>query len=129
MRSWTRGCRSVRVVRAIWGYLRGEPFAAVGVSVYVCIVLVAVFAERLAPHDPRAILRVGRRVARYLPMTPENWLGTTSSLSPPLARSFSFAYHSSSRSNGSAPAAASFPSPTRFRVVPKAVPDTRCRRT
>jgi peptide/nickel transport system permease protein len=69
----------VRVVKSIWRYLRGEPFAAVGVSVYVVILTVALFAEKLAPHNPREILRAGRRVARYLPMSPEHWLGTTSS--------------------------------------------------
>lgn len=75
----TRGCRSVRGVRGILRYLRGEPFAAVGVAIYALIVTTAVFADRLAPHNPREILRVGRRVARYLPMSPEHWLGTTSS--------------------------------------------------
>lgn len=79
MPGWTRGCRSVRGARSIWRYLRGEPFAAVGVAVYALIVAVAVFAERLAPYDPREILRSGRRIARYLPMTPEHWFGTTSS--------------------------------------------------
>ena len=69
----------MRVVKSIWHYLRREPFAAVGVSVYVLILTVAVFAEKLAPHNPREILRAGRRVARYLPMSPEHWLGTTSS--------------------------------------------------
>lgn len=75
----TQGYPSVRVVRSVWKYLRGEPFAAVGVAVYVCIVTVAIFAEKIAPYDPREMLRSGRRVARYLPMTPDNWLGTTSS--------------------------------------------------
>jgi peptide/nickel transport system permease protein len=69
----------VRVVRSVLRYLRGEPFAAVGVGVYALILTTAIFADRLAPHDPRAILRVGRRVARYLPMSAEHWLGTTSS--------------------------------------------------
>jgi peptide/nickel transport system permease protein len=40
---------------------------------------VAVFAERLAPYDPQEILKVGRRVARYLPMSEDHLLGTTSS--------------------------------------------------
>ncbi len=85
----TPGCPSVRGARAgtpvaraasaVLAFLRGEPFAAVGASIYAVIVAVAIFADRLAPHDPRAMLRVGRRVARYLPMSPENWLGTTSS--------------------------------------------------
>ena len=69
----------MRVVRSVLAYLRGEPFAAVGVAIYVAILTTALFAERLAPYNPREILRVGRRVARYLPMSPEHWLGTTSS--------------------------------------------------
>ncbi len=60
-------------------FLRSEPFAATGAAIYAIIVLVAVFADRLAPYPPKAILRVGNRVARYLPMSPEHWLGTTSS--------------------------------------------------
>jgi peptide/nickel transport system permease protein len=39
----------------------------------------AVFANRLAPYDPKAILKVGNRVARYLPLSAEHWLGTNSS--------------------------------------------------
>jgi peptide/nickel transport system permease protein len=68
-----------RVVRRFLGFLRAEPFAAAGAFIYAVILLVAAFADRLAPYDPRAILMVGRRVARYLPMSPEHWLGTTSS--------------------------------------------------
>ena len=79
MPSSIQGCRLVRVVRAVLAYLRGEPFAAVGISVYVLILTTAIFADRLAPYDPREILRVGRRVARYLPMSADHWLGTTSS--------------------------------------------------
>jgi peptide/nickel transport system permease protein len=69
----------VHGVKTFFRYLRGEPFAAVGASIYGLIVLVAIFADRLAPHDPRKIIMAGRRVARYLPMSPEHWLGTTSS--------------------------------------------------
>ena len=69
----------MRAVRAAWRFLRGEPFALVGAAIYALIVVTAVFAEKLAPHDPREILRAGRRVARYLPISPEHWLGTTSS--------------------------------------------------
>ena len=79
MRPWTRGCRLVRVVRRVLAYLRSEPFAAVGAVIYALILGVALLADRLAPYDPREILRTGRRVARYLPMSAEHWLGTTSS--------------------------------------------------
>ncbi|HEX3347795.1 MAG TPA: ABC transporter permease [Acetobacteraceae bacterium] len=64
---------------AVGRWLRDEPFAAVGVAIYALIVAMAVLATRIAPYDPREILRTGRRVARYLPMSPEHWLGTTAS--------------------------------------------------
>ncbi len=67
------------VVRRLWRFLRGEPFAAVGAAIYAVIAVMALFADWLAPYDPRAILRTGVRVARYLPMSPSHWLGTTSS--------------------------------------------------
>ncbi len=69
----------MRAARAAWRFLRSEPFAFVGAAIYALIVVTAIFADKLAPHDPREILRVGRRVARYLPISPEHWLGTTSS--------------------------------------------------
>ncbi len=60
-------------------FFRSEPFAVAGAATYALIAFVALFADRLAPHDPRAILRVGARVARYLPMSEAHWLGTTAS--------------------------------------------------
>lgn len=60
-------------------FLRGEPFAAAGAAIYAAILLVAIFADRLAPYQPKAILKVGNRIARYLPISPDHWLGTTSS--------------------------------------------------
>ena len=69
----------MRGARSILRFLRGEPFALVGASIYAVIVVVAIFAERLAPYDPRAILKVGNRLARYLPISADHWLGTTSS--------------------------------------------------
>jgi len=41
------------------------------------IVIMALFAPQLAPYDPREMLRQGRRIARYLPISSEHWLGTT----------------------------------------------------
>jgi peptide/nickel transport system permease protein len=69
----------VRGASGFLRYLRGEPFAAVGAAIYAVIVFMAIFAERLAPYDPRAILKAGARIARYMPMSPEHWFGTTSS--------------------------------------------------
>ncbi len=60
-------------------FFRSEPFAIAGSAIYALIVAVALFADRLAPYDPRAILKTGVRVARYLPMSVDHWLGTTAS--------------------------------------------------
>ena len=60
-------------------FFRSEPFAIAGSAIYALIVAVALFADRLAPYDPRAILKTGARVARYLPMSVDHWLGTTAS--------------------------------------------------
>jgi peptide/nickel transport system permease protein len=60
-------------------FLAREPFAAVGVAIYAVIIALAVFANRISPHDPHEMLRVNRRIARYLPMSADFWLGTTAS--------------------------------------------------
>jgi len=72
-----QGSRSVRAASAVIRHLRDEPFAAVGGAIYVVILVMALFASQLAPYDPRAILREGRRIARYLPISRDHWLGTT----------------------------------------------------
>ena len=59
-------------------FLTREPFAAVGVAIYAVIIALAVFADRISPHDPHEMLRVNRRIARYLPISGDFWLGTTS---------------------------------------------------
>ncbi|HLY89664.1 MAG TPA: ABC transporter permease, partial [Acetobacteraceae bacterium] len=69
----------MRAASAVISHMRAEPFAAVGTGIYVVILAMAVFAPHLAPYDPRAILRQGHRIARYLPISVEHWLGTTSS--------------------------------------------------
>ncbi len=71
--------RGGRSILGFLRFLRGEPFAAVGSAIYAVIVVVAVFADRLEPYNPNAILKVGARVARYLPISADHWLGTTSS--------------------------------------------------
>jgi peptide/nickel transport system permease protein len=58
-------------------FLRKEPFAVAGAAIYAVTVTAAVFAPRLAPYDPHEMLRQGHRIARYLPISPEHWLGTT----------------------------------------------------
>ena len=53
--------------------------AVAGVAIYAVILAAAVLAERIAPYNPREILRANRRIARYLPPSADFWLGTTSS--------------------------------------------------
>lgn len=71
------GARWRFLVWALLRFLRGEPFAAVGAAIYMLVGAMAVFASALAPYDPRAILRDGHRIARYLPISAAHWLGTT----------------------------------------------------
>jgi peptide/nickel transport system permease protein len=59
------------------GYLRGEPFAAVGAAIYAVIVLVAISAPQIAPYDPHQLLTANHRLAKSLPVSPAHWLGTT----------------------------------------------------
>ena len=67
----------MRVASAAIKLLHREPLAAVGTAIYAVIVTMALFAPRIAPYDPRVILRQGRRIARYLPVSGDHWLGTT----------------------------------------------------
>jgi peptide/nickel transport system permease protein len=66
-------------MRAMGRFLRREPFALAGGAIYLVILFVAVFANQLAPYDPRSILKLGNRIARYQPISAEHWLGTNSS--------------------------------------------------
>jgi peptide/nickel transport system permease protein len=57
---------------------RLDPFAVVGVILYVAVALVAIFADQLATHDPLEILFLpDGRLAASLPPGPEHYLGTT----------------------------------------------------
>ncbi|UFN48920.1 ABC transporter permease [Roseomonas sp. OT10] len=67
-----------RALGATLGFLRAQPFALVGLAIYATFILVAVFADLIATHDPRQIMFSGAyRVARYLPPSATHWLGTT----------------------------------------------------
>ena len=77
--SVVRARKPRRSVHAILVWAREEPFAVSGAAIYAVIVIMAVFAGWLAPYDPNSMLKVGSRVARYLPMSSAHWLGTTSS--------------------------------------------------
>src|SRR5262249_7269415 len=55
-----------------------DPFAAVGVTIYALFVLVALFADVIATHDPLEILVGGDgSLAASLPPDREHLLGTT----------------------------------------------------
>ena len=72
-----RASRALLALQGAWRFVRGEPFAVAGGVIYAVIVLVAIFADRIAPYDPHAMLRVNRRLAKYLPISADHWLGTT----------------------------------------------------
>ncbi|MGH8742404.1 MAG: hypothetical protein ACREUN_15895, partial [Burkholderiales bacterium] len=56
-----------------------DPFALVGVAIYLVFILVALFANQLATHDPLEILFLeGGKLARSVPPGAEHYLGTTS---------------------------------------------------
>ena len=59
--------------------LRRDPFATVGILIYVVFFLVAIFADQLATHDPNRIVFQpnSRRLAASLPPQPNFLLGTT----------------------------------------------------
>ena len=56
-----------------WLRLKRNPLAMIGLTITVLLILMAVFAPYLAPHDP-----IAQELARRLmpPGTPGNWLGT-----------------------------------------------------
>ncbi|MBP9951389.1 MAG: nickel transporter permease [Cypionkella sp.] len=56
-----------------WLRLRRNPLAMIGLTITVLLILMALFAPYLAPHDP-----IAQELSRRLlpPGTPGNWLGT-----------------------------------------------------
>jgi peptide/nickel transport system permease protein len=44
-----------RPVAAVWHFLRREPLGAIGAALFLAMILVAIFAPQLAPHDPLEI--------------------------------------------------------------------------
>lgn len=66
---------------ALAGFVRHllrDPYALVGMSIYLAFLLVGIFADWLAPHDPMEILFTPEGgLAAALPPGPEHWLGTT----------------------------------------------------
>jgi peptide/nickel transport system permease protein len=73
-----RPTRILASLASLLGYLRGEPFAAVGAAIYTVIVVVAIFAPQIARYDPHHLLMANHRLAKSLPISAAHWLGTTS---------------------------------------------------
>ena len=62
----------------VWRAATGDPFAIAGMSIYAVFVLVALFADRIATHDPLEILfAADGRVAKNMPPGAAFLLGTT----------------------------------------------------
>jgi peptide/nickel transport system permease protein len=69
--------RLATFVRAVAAPLR-DPFAATGMAIYAVFVLVALFADSIATHDPLEILfQDDGQLASSLKPGAEHWLGTT----------------------------------------------------
>jgi peptide/nickel transport system permease protein len=69
---------ALRPVGRVLSVMARDPFALAGTLIYVTLILVAIFADQIATHDPREILYNGRRLARNLPPDWNQYLlGTT----------------------------------------------------
>lgn len=69
---------ALRPLARVASLMARDPFALVGTLIYLLLILVAIFADQIATHDPREILYSGRfRIARNLPMSWDHLLGTT----------------------------------------------------
>lgn len=67
-----------RALRRLAEIAGRDRFALVGTLIYLALLLVALFADQIATHDPREILYTAtRRLARNLPMSADHLLGTT----------------------------------------------------
>jgi peptide/nickel transport system permease protein len=69
---------ALRPVARAFSLMGRDGFALVGTLIYLLLILVAIFADQIATHDPREILYSGRfRIARNLPPSWDHLLGTT----------------------------------------------------
>jgi peptide/nickel transport system permease protein len=70
-----------RVAAFVWRLVRApmrDPYAAIGLLIYLIVILIAAFADRIAPYDPLEILfGDDGTLAASLPASAEHWLGTT----------------------------------------------------
>jgi peptide/nickel transport system permease protein len=59
-------------------HMQHHPSALIGVSIYIAFLVIAIFADMIAPYDPTEILfRDDGRLAASLPPGAGHWLGTT----------------------------------------------------
>jgi peptide/nickel transport system permease protein len=70
-----------RLAALAWRLLRApmrDPYAAIGLSIYLVFILIAAFADRIAPYDPLEIMfGDDGTLAASLPASADHWLGTT----------------------------------------------------
>ncbi len=71
-----------RVTRDVTRIFFGNPLAAFGVTVVGLLILAALFASVVAPHDPREV----RLESQFLPPGPGHWFGTDSAGSDVFSR-------------------------------------------
>ncbi len=77
-RPLSRGRRVARQVARLAALPGRDPFALVGLAIYLSFAAVAIFADQIATHDPLEILfQANGRVARSLPPSATHLLGTT----------------------------------------------------
>ncbi len=78
---YRRKTKTQRVLNALNGMVAvpmRDPFALVGLAIYVVFVLVAIFAPQIAPYDPLEILFADGKLASNIPpLTDDHVLGTT----------------------------------------------------
>ena len=68
-----------QLLRRLGSLTRRDPFAFAGVAIYVFFVIVAIFADVLATHDPlRILFDSPGHLAASLPPSSDHYLGTTS---------------------------------------------------
>jgi peptide/nickel transport system permease protein len=72
---------AARLAAVLWRPLRTalrDPYAAIGTAIYLLLILVAIFADHIATHDPLEILFTEDGALKAsLPATAEHLLGTT----------------------------------------------------
>jgi len=70
--------RKPNVLVRLGGHMLHNPSAFIGAAIYIVFLLVAIFADAIAPYDPTEILfKEDGGLAASLPPGADHWLGTT----------------------------------------------------